>query len=131
MHAQIFAMDFPRGFWLERRILKMLSNFGYQVPPRAALETFLNAFLSHAHQQCKLDRDVKDKAKVRMFFAHLLFDSSAVVGVHSGLVRATHLLKITRALNAERDNRAVADAEDELAAALEDEAANPIGRHHT
>jgi hypothetical protein len=114
-------MNFPRGHWLERRILKMMNNFGFQVPPRAAIETYFIAFLSLAHQQCKLDRDVKDKAKVRLFFAHLLFDHTAVVGVHACLKRAAHLHKITRALNAERDNLVVAEAEEELAQALFDD----------
>ncbi len=81
------------------------------------------AFLSLAHQQCKLDRDVKDKAKVRLFFAHLLFDSGDVVGVHAGLVRAAHLLKVARALNSERDGLVVAQADKALADALFDDSA--------
>jgi hypothetical protein len=81
------------------------------------------AFLSLAHQQCKLDRDVKDKAKVRLFFAHLLFDSGDVIGEHAGLARAAHLHKVARALNSERDGLVVAQADKALADALFDDSA--------
>jgi hypothetical protein len=124
--ASRLAMNhFPRGCWLERRILKIMCKMGFLVPIsvdngalvavqlNSAVETYINAFLGLAHQQGKLDRDVKDKVRVRLFFSHLLREPGGDEA--ASLARTAYLAKVTRDMNAQRDALVVAAAEQALA----------------
>ena len=77
------------------------------------LNSAIETYLGLAHQHGKLDSDVKDKVKVRLFFSHLLREPGGDEA--ATLARTAYLAKVTRNMNAQRDALVVAAAEQALA----------------